>query len=154
MTTKRIRDIRTMLAEDFTVQTKTEAYLIPGALPVDIMLPVEDWSMRSQALAEKAMTIEDTPEEVRKFMEVAVDVAAEGHDLVLKLVQNLQPDATLEDIKRALPTMEAIAIFFDVIFDEYRPEIADDPTRAGKPAKAVMTRTTKKTNKSKPKKSQ
>ena len=54
MTTKRIRDIRTMLAEDFSIQTKTEAYLIPGALPVEIMLPVQDWSIRSQALAEEA----------------------------------------------------------------------------------------------------
>jgi hypothetical protein len=144
-----------MLAEDFEVQTKTASYTIPGALPVDIMLPVEDWSMRSQALAEESLTVGDEPKAVRKFLDVAVDVAAEGHDLVLKLIQYNQPDVTLDEVKAALPTMEAIAIFFDVIFDEYRPEVADDPTQAGKPAKAaVTTRTTKPKKTSKPKKSQ
>lgn len=150
MTTKRIRDIRTMLAEDFEVQTKTESYTIPGALPVEIMLPVEDWSMRSMALAEEAGTIEDTPEEARRLMEVAVDLAEEGHELALKLIRYNKADVSLEDIKHALPTMEAIAVFFNIIFEEYRPEIAEDPTQAAKAAKT--TRTTKSKKTSKPKK--
>jgi hypothetical protein len=155
MTTKRIRDIRTMLAEDFNVQTKTESYLIPGSLPVEIILPVEDWSMRSMALAEEATTIEDTPEAARRLTETAVDIAGEGHELALKLIRYNQPEVTLDEVKRALPTMEAISIFFDVIFEEYRPEVEDSPSRAGKPAKGKgTTRTIKKTSKSKPKKSQ
>jgi hypothetical protein len=146
MTTKRIRDIRTMLAEDFEVQTTTEAYLIPGSLPVEIMLPVEDWSMRSTALAEEATQVEDTPEEARRLMEVAVDVAAEGHELALKLIHYNQPDAKLVDVKRALPTMEAIAVFFNIIFDEYKPEM-ENPTTTAK-AKTTKAKTTTRTTKS------
>ena len=83
-------------------------------------------------------------------------MAEEGWDLVLKLVKYNQPDADLEDIKHALPTVEAMAVFFGILFDEYQPEVMEDPlpkkAPAGKPKQT--TRTTGKGKTSKPKKSQ
>jgi len=151
-----------MLAEDFEVQTKTESYIVPGQLPVELMLPVEDWSMRSQALAVEAtesdakadeLTEEESEKEARRLMNVAVDMAMEGWDLVTRLVNYNHPAVVLADIKRALPTMEAIALFFNAIFEEYQPEGINDPLPGKAPAKkpGTTTRSTK-SGKVKPKK--
>jgi len=111
--------------------------------------------MRSMALAEEVTTVEDTPEEARRLLEITVDLAAEGHNLALQLVQYNDAEVTLKDIKHALPTCEAIAVFFNVIYDEYTPEGIKDPTKAAKAASKgdkETTRTTKGGKKSRPKK--
>jgi hypothetical protein len=125
----KIKDIRSLLMPDFRVQTCTEAYLIPGTIPVRTMLPVEDWSRQTGERVEEVMALIEAgkEEEIGPDMtKEMVEMAMKGWELVIGLVKIKKPDVTQEEIEAALPTLEAINKFFELVFEEYAPS-GDNP---------------------------
>lgn len=114
---------------DFRIQTCTEIYLIPGTIPVNLMLPIEDWSRETGERVEEVMALVEAGKEEELGPDMTkelVAMAKMGWELALGLVRIHSPEVTDKEIERALPTLEAINAFFGQIFEEYAPA-SDNP---------------------------